>query len=162
MPPSKTRPCFFSTNLRAGLRLRGATRSWGMQIDKAILWRSRRRGSIYNLPALSSLHGASSVWRRSPTQVRSAPVRVKSKNVKYKNDIFGHMPVCPVLVPCVSRLPPGSPVSFYRYCTTYDEVPGVFACSPRRVGRVRSRSRPSAAPRKVQRRRRRCRCNAPI
>ena len=92
----------------------------------------------------------------------SAPVRVKSKNVKYKNDIFGHMPVCPVLVPCVSRLPPGSPVSFYRYCTTYDEVPGVFACSPRRVGRVRSRSRPSAAPRKVQRRRRRCRCNAPI
>ena len=43
--------------------------------------------------------------------IQFAPVRVKSKNVKYKNDIFGHMPVCPVLVPCVSRLPP---VSFYR------------------------------------------------
>ena len=88
--------------------LRGATRSWGMQIDKAILWRSRRRGSIYNLPALSSLHGASSVWRRSPTQVRPYVSNPKMSNTKRAHTKMTFLDICPC-VPCLSRVCPGSP-----------------------------------------------------
>ena len=159
----------------------------------------------------------------------SAPVRFKSKNVKYKNDIFVDERVrTPVsaretpeqvgvgegslrrtkqkptnTAPQQVRVTRWEPIHIYskaalrrfldicpwsRACPVcVPAPPGVFLpvpvpphmmkfqggsrfASPRRVGRVRSqqtgaspRARAaSAAPRKVQRRRRRCRCNAPI